>query len=158
QTAAAGAAALVSGTAPSILGATDKAGTKNPIIGAGDYRYECIHGWGQLPRHIHWETTHGVTVDAAGFIYIKQQGHAGKPAHDTMAGFDPQGKFVRSFGRDYYPGGHGIDIRKEGNEEFLYLSDVYHRQVIKTTLKGEEIWKLCYPLEAHVYQRVAQFS
>ena len=44
---------------------------------------------------------------------------------------------MRSFGKEYHGGGHGIDIRKEGGEEFLYLCDRSHRQVIKTNLKGE---------------------
>src|SRR6185437_7289651 len=122
---AAGAAALVSGATPAILTARDKSGTKNVIIGQGDYRYECIHNWGELPRHIRWETTHGVTIDEDGFIYIKHQGlHPDRAAMDTIVVFDPKGKFVRSFGKGYYPGGHGIDIRKEGGEQFLYLCDI----------------------------------
>ncbi|MFO0930221.1 MAG: peptidase [Gemmataceae bacterium] len=148
---------LAAGVAPAAVTARDKSGTKNAIIGAGEHRYECDHNWGVLPKHLHWETTHGVTVDEAGFVYIKQQGHGGTPM-DTVVVFDPKGKFVRSFGKAYYPGGHGIDIRKEGGEEFLYLSDVHHRQVIKTTLAGEEVWKICYPTEAKKYQRVKQFS
>jgi hypothetical protein len=142
---------------PAILGAREKSDNKNVVIGDGDHKYECIHNWGELPKTLRWETTHGVCVDGEGLIYIKQQGHGGTPM-DTIVAFDPKGKFVRSFGKDYYPGGHGIDLRKEGKEEFLYLCDVHHRQVIKTTLKGEEIWKLCYPTEAKVYQRVKQFS
>src|SRR6185312_10595652 len=124
--------------------------------GMGEYRYECLHNWGELPSSIKWETTHGVCVDAEGLIYIKHQG-LGKNVMDTIVVFDPKGKFVRSFGKGYYPGGHGIDLRKEGGEEFLYLSDVYHSEVIKTTLKGEEVWKLCYPVEAAVYSRVAKY-
>src|SRR5262249_43671044 len=117
KTAAAGAAALVSGSTPAILHAADKSGAKKPVIGKGEFRYECDHHWGELPSHLHWETTHGVTMDDAGLIYIKHQGHLGKQPLDTILVFDPQGKFVRSFGNEYFPGGHGIDIRKEGNEE-----------------------------------------
>jgi hypothetical protein len=71
---------------------------------------------------------------------------------DTIVVFEPSGKFVRSFGKGYYPGGHGIDIRKEGGEQFLYLCDIHHRQVIKTDLKGKEVWKLDYPKEPGVYK------
>jgi hypothetical protein len=151
QSTAAGAATLVSGAAPAILGASDKSGTKNPIIGDGDYRYECIHNWGELPRHIRWETTHGVTIDDDGLIYIKHQG-LNRAAMDTIVVFDPKGKFVRSFGKGYYPGGHGIDIRKEDGEQFLYLCDIAHNQVIKTNLKGEEVWKFGTPKEPGVYK------
>jgi hypothetical protein len=154
---AAGAAALAAGSAaPAFIGAEDKAGSKNPIIGKGEHTYECVHGWGELPDNLRWETTHGVTIDEAGLVYIKHQGHGGSPM-DTIAVFDPGGKFVRSFGKEYYPGGHGIDIRKEGGEEFLYLSDIHNRQVVKTTLKGEVVWKLSYPLEAKVYRKLDQY-
>ncbi len=138
QAAFAGGAAALTGSVP-FVHAADKADARNPIVGQG-------------------ETTHGVTVDAEGLVYIKHQGHAGKPAQDTVVIFDQTGKFVRSFGKDYYPGGHGIDIRKEGDQEFLYLCDRYNRQVVKTDLKGEEVWKLCYPLEANVYQKVKQYQ
>ncbi len=153
---AAGAAAWAGG-GPLLLGITDKADSKTPVIGKDEHRYACVHGWGELPRHLRWETTHGVCVDGDGLIYIKHQGFVGRPPQDTIVVFDPKGKFVRSFGKDYYPGGHGIDLRKEGSEEFLYLSDIHRRQVIKTTLKGEEVWKLCYPMEAGVYKRVAEY-
>jgi hypothetical protein len=149
-------ATLAPSAAPAVLNPTDKSGTRNPVIGQGEYRYECIHGWGQVPRHLHWETTHGVTVDAAGLIYIKHQGHGGM-AMDTIVVFDPAGKFVRSFGKGIYPGGHGIDLRTEGGEEFLYLCDIHHRQVLKTNLKGEPVWKLGYPKEAGVYKDVSGF-
>src|SRR5262249_46497908 len=138
------------------LTARDKSGSKNAVIGAGEHRYECVHNWGEVPKHIRWETTHGVCIDGEGLVYIKQQGHGGAP-QDTIVVFDPKGKFVRSFGKAYYPGGQGIDLRKEGGEEYLYPSDIHNRQVVKTTLKGEEVWKLCYPVQAGKYTRVLQF-
>ncbi len=149
RTTAAGAAALTAG--PLFLNASDKAGGKKPVVGKGEHRYECTHDWGQLPPHLHWETTHGVCVDEEGLIYIKHQGHGGQ-AMDTIVVFEPSGKFVRSFGKGYYPGGHGIDLRKEGGEQFLYLCDIHHRQVIKTDRKGKEVWKLDYPKEPGVYK------
>ncbi len=157
QTATVGAATWLSGPAPRVLGASDKAGTKNPITGEGEYRYECIHDWGQLPSSLRWETTHGVTIDEAGFVYIKHQGF-GKQALDTIVVFDKDGKFVRSFGKEYYPGGHGIDIRKEDGEEFLYLSDIHHRHVSKTNLKGEVVWRKNAPTEPGVYSEKAKYS
>ena len=44
---------------------------------------------------------------------------------DTVLVFDPKGKFVRSFGKEWHGGGHGIEIRKEGSEEFIYLSNTW---------------------------------
>jgi hypothetical protein len=150
-------ATLASGAGPTLLFARDNSSRKYPVIGEGKYRYECLHDWGQLPSHLTWQTTHGVTIDHDGFIYIKHQGYGDVPM-DTIVVFDPEGRFVRSFGKEYHKGGHGIDIRKDGKEEFLYLSDIYHRQVLKTTLKGEVVWKLEYPKEPGVYKDATGYS
>jgi hypothetical protein len=148
-----GAAAALSGSGPAILGADDKSGNKKAIVGTGEHTYECTHDWGKTPAGWVWQTTHGVCVDGEGLVYIKQQGHGNKPPVDTVAVFEPNGKFIRSFGKGIHPGGHGIDLRKEGNEEFLYLCDTAHGQVLKTSLKGEIVWKLGFPPEANVYSK-----
>src|SRR5262249_45145593 len=101
-------ALLASGTAPAVR-AEDKSGTKNVVTGTGEHKYECIHNWGELPSAIKWQTTHGVAVDAAGLVYVTHQGH-GKDVMDTVVVFDPKGKYVRSFGKEWHGGGHGIDI------------------------------------------------
>ena len=152
-----GAGAVASMAVPAFVGATDKAGTKPVVIGEGDHQYECDHHWGQLPGEIAWGETHGVAIDSQGFVYIKHRSNAPVPV-DAIVVFDPEGKYVRSFGKEYHGGGHGIEVRREGNEEFLYLCDVKNRLVAKTTLQGEQIWKMCYPLEPHLYGKVSQFS
>lgn len=134
----------------------DKSGSKTPVIGIEGHKYECHHGWGQVPDHIQWQDTHGVTVDAAGLIYIAHRAPAGV---DTIAVFEPSGKFVRSFGKEYAGGGHGIDIRKDGDEEFLYLAiNRPHRKVIKATLTGEKVWEMQQPQECGKYASVEQFN
>jgi hypothetical protein len=146
----AGVTALGAGLAPAIVGAADKSGSKLPIVGEGEYRYEAIHGWGELPDSIRWGDTHGVTIDAAGFVYIKHRSAAPQPV-DAIVVFDPEGKYVRSFGKEYDAGGHGIDLRTERGEEFLYLSDIKHGLVAKTSLKGEPVWTKGRPPEPGVY-------
>ena len=110
----AGAAALA---ANFFVHAADKAGAKPAVIGKGEFTYECHHNWGEVPSHIRWHETHGVAVDKAGHVYIKHRAGGAKPAsaseaQDTIVVFDPKGKFVRSFGKEYHGGGHGIDIRE----------------------------------------------
>jgi hypothetical protein len=149
KTTAATAAVVAAG--PTILGAADKAGSKLPIVGSGEYTYECIHNWGELPSHITWGDTHGVAVDAAGLVYVKHR-KAGPQPMDAIVVFDPAGKAVRTFGKEYHGGGHGIDIRREGNEEFLYLSCIQKQIVAKTTLTGEAVWTKLKPEEPGVYK------
>lgn len=152
----AGATAVAVSVAPTILKATDKAGSKAPVIGAGEFTYEVTHNWGEVPDHIRWGETHGVAVDDAGFVYIKHRTRAAEEKKmDSIAVFDPAGKFVRSFGSEYHGGGHGIDIRRENGEEFLYLcvtqSPRTSGTVLKTTLKGEVVWSKGRPMETGKY-------
>ena len=141
-----GAAALAATASGPFVHASDKAGSDHPVIGKGEHRYECFHNWGEVPSSIRWFETHGVAIDKAGFIYIKHRAgdHKPKPgeqAQDTIVVFDPDGKFVRSFGKEYHGGGHGIDIREENGQEFLYLSCMMPvNLVVKTDLKGEVVW------------------
>jgi hypothetical protein len=150
-------AALTSAVAPTILHAADKSGDKLPVLGSGSRQFEAIHGWGELPSHVVWGETHGVAVDEAGLIYIKHRSTAPEPM-DSIVVFDPAGKFVRSFGKEYHGGGHGIDIRKDNGQEFLYLCDVKNRLFAKATLTGEQLWKFSYPEQAGVYEKIEQFN
>ena len=91
--------------APFILGAAEKSGSASTLVGSGEHIYECIHNWGELPPHIQWGETHGVTIDEAGLVYIKHRNNAADPM-DAIVVFDPAGQFVRSFGDEYNGGGH----------------------------------------------------
>lgn len=129
--------------APMFLHATDKAGRKLPTVGDGEYVYECHHNWDRAalpPDHSYGNASHGVTIDAQGFIYITHQGNPG-----SIFVFDGAGRFVRSFGELHNTGtgkGHGIDIRREGSEEFLYLSPSDASLFFtRMTLDGTVIWK-----------------
>jgi hypothetical protein len=139
--------------APLVLGATDKAGSKKPVLGSGDHTYECTHDWGDLPPNIEYGNTHGVCEDSQGHIYIHHTVFATSESSDTMVVFDPQGKFVKSWGKEFKGGAHGLTIRKEGSTEFLYLCDIKRGLVVKTTLNGEEVFTLGYPKESEPYSK-----
>ena len=142
---------------PAILGADDKAGSEKPIVGEGEFQFECDHDWCRLPRHLQWQTTQGVAVSTDGLVYVIHQGSE-KSASDTIAVFDLDGRFVRSFGKEFSGGGHGIEIRREGNGEFLYVCDTLNRQVVKLDTFGEWVWKKRYPRGSKHYESVEQFQ
>jgi hypothetical protein len=152
------ASAAAAAAAPVFLGATDKAGSKTPILGDGDHKYEAIHDWGELPRTIKYGNTHGVGEDSQGNIYVHHTVNASSDSLDTIVVFDHKGKFVRSWGRQFKGGAHGLTLRKEGSEEFLYLCDYQHGIVTKRTLKGEEVFTLGYPAESAAYKPKDQSS
>ncbi len=142
----------VGGGAPLILGATDKAGTKPLVLGEGDHKYEAIHDWGELPATIQYGNTHGVCEDSHGRIYVHHTVNAASESSDSMVVFDHKGKFIKSWGKDFKGGAHGLHIQKEGKQEFLYLCDTQRGLVVKTTLEGEEIFTLGYPKESDAYR------
>jgi hypothetical protein len=156
----AGAAAPLS---PILLNMQDKAGSRAPVIGEGAYKYEAQHDWGQLPPSIKWGNTHGVVEDADGNIHIHHTVHATSESADTMVVFDRNGRFVRSWGKELRGVAHGLHIQREGREEFLYLTanaanpkaspqPEMHTVVLKTTLKGDVVWKIQGPPDVDAYR------
>jgi hypothetical protein len=146
----AAASALGVGALPNLL-LGQKTDSALPVVGEGEFIYECHHDWGlaSLPEgHRYGGATHGVAIDRQGFLYVT---HHGGP--ESIFVFDPDGRFVRTLGGKAFsvanPNskaeqcfGHGIDIREEGGVEFLYLSPNNPGLFFaKMTLEGEIVWK-----------------
>lgn len=148
----------VGGGAPLILGAQDKAGSRKPVLGDGEHTYEVTHDWGELPAAIKYGNTHGVCEDSQGRIYVHHTVNEVSESSDSMVVFDAGGKFVKSWGREFKGGAHGLHIRKEGSTEFLYLCDTKRALVVKTTLDGEEVFTLGYPKESEAYKPGIKYS
>ena len=60
--------------------------------------------------------------------------------HPSVFVFDKKGRFIRAFGNQFQGGGHGIEVRQEGSEEFLYVCLWECKAFAKLTLKGETVW------------------
>jgi len=144
-------ALLAAAFAPAIR-TTDKSGSRRPVTGPGEHQYEVHHDWGELPARIAYGNTHGVCVDAQGFVYIHHTVNAASQSDDTVVVFDPRGRFVRSWGGEFKSGAHGLAIRREGSEQFLYFCDTRRAIVAKYSLRGERVWELGYPEESPAYQ------
>jgi hypothetical protein len=139
--------------APLILGAANKSGSRKSVLGSGAHTYEVTHDWGELPAGIQYGNTHGVCEDSHGHIYIHHTVYATSEQPDSMVVFDHKGKFVKSWGKEFQGGAHGLHIRKEGKQEFLYLCDTKRGLMVKTTLAGEQVFVLEYPKEAEPYSK-----
>jgi len=139
-------------SAPILIGCNRKTDPKNPILGEGEFTYEVFHDWGELPERISYGNTHSVVEDSEGFVYVHHTVHQNSRSDHATVVFDPDGKFVRSWGNGFAGGAHGMLIRKENGEEFLYFCDIVRNIVVKTTLEGEEIFRIGYPRESPAYQ------
>lgn len=148
-TAGAAAAALTL-AAPRIVTASKT--DSDLIMGEGDHRYRVHHDWPQLPDRFTWQTTHNVAIDRAGNLYVIHEGRADQKDHPSIFVFDSAGKYVRSFGKQFQGGGHGIEVRQEGNEEFLYVCAYQTiKSFAKLTLTGETVWQQYAPMESGKY-------
>ena len=150
-------AAAAMSVAPYIL-ADDKTGTKPPIVGVGEHQYEAIHDWGELPAGHVYGNTHGVAVDAQGHIHIKHTVGKDAKVEDAVVVFDADGKFIRSWGKQYKGGAHGLHLSREGNEEFFYLCDPKRHLFAKTTLDGTELWRKWAPEQCTGYTKPEEFN
>lgn len=148
KTAAAGTAAVVA--APMVLTASRT--NEQLIIGEGEHRYEVLHNFPQLPDEYTWQTTHNVAVDSDGFLYVIHEGRQELADHPSIFVFDPDGAFVRAFGSQFQGGGHGIEVRQEGSEQFLYVCAYQQvKSFAKLTLEGETVWQKFAPMDSGVY-------
>ncbi|MBT5691218.1 MAG: hypothetical protein HOI65_08915, partial [Opitutae bacterium] len=147
-TAATGAAVAM----PRIL--TAKRDSKQVIVGEGEHKFEVLHGWGALPDKYSWQTTHNVALDKAGNLYVIHEGRQNLKDHPSIFVFDPEGKFIRAFGNQFQGGGHGLEVRQEGKEEFLYVCAYQNvKAFAKLTLKGETVWEKYAPMDSGVYRK-----
>ena len=101
-----------------ILGADDKGGNKLPIAAAVATPTRSTTIGASLPSSIKYGNTHGVCEDSQGRIYVHHTVYATSESSDSMVVFDEKGKFVKSWGKDFKGGAHGLHIRKEGATEF----------------------------------------
>jgi hypothetical protein len=147
------------GTAGLAMGLPASARQDGPrvLVGSGEHTYECFHDWLMPPPDILWGDTQGVAQDSRGRIYITHTVHPQSPKKDAIVVFDKNGKFLSSWGSRFEGGGHGLDIRKEGRDEFAYHCDTKNRLVVKTTLDGTVVWERGVPVEANLYKDNAPF-
>jgi len=122
------------------------------IVGDKDLTFEVQHHFPQLPSPYSWQTTHNVAVDAANNLYVIHEGRENLKDHPSIFVFDETGKFIRAFGQRFQGGGHGIEVRKEGTQEFLYVAAYQQvKEFAKLDLKGEVVWTKRAPKESGIY-------
>jgi hypothetical protein len=136
---------------PAIL--TRKRTAAQGVIGEGELKFSANHQWANLPAPYSWQTTHNVAVDSEGLVYVIHEGRAPLAEHPSIFVFTPRGQFVRAFGAQFQGGGHGINIRREGSEEFLYVAAYQQvKTIAKLTLDGEIVWQKFAPMQSAVYR------
>jgi outer membrane protein assembly factor BamB len=140
------------------LATSSKGQPKSPVMGRGKYTYEVTHDWPRLPATLKFGNTHGIVADSQGRLIVCHTVHKTSESGDAIAIFDADGKFVKSWGSDMRGGAHGLTLRKEGDEEFLYHCDNVKGYVRKTTLDGEVVWILQCPFMSGLYKTAKEYK
>ncbi|GAB3898397.1 peptidylglycine monooxygenase-like protein [Spirosoma agri] len=141
-------------TGPTIISAkANPHKAETSILGHNGFRYRVVPGWGVLDAGKNpVNDCHEMVQDAKGRILLLTN-----ETKNNILIYDKSGKLLETWGHDY-PGGHGLTLGGEGNEQFLLITDTDRHQVIKTDLKGRELMKLDYPKETGVYAYPSQFK
>lgn len=101
-------------------------------LGSGEYVYEEIADWAQLPKGWDFLEVVDVAVDSQDRVYVFNRGE-----HPLMI-FEPDGKFVKSWGEGLFTRPHGLTrVVDEKLGDILYCVDDDGHWVGKFTLDGE---------------------
>jgi hypothetical protein len=84
--------------------------------GNGEWTYDVVAGWGQLPAGTVFGGTHGaIATDNAGHVYISTQSETG------ILVYAPDGTLTKTIANEY-PEVHSIFHAQEGDGELLYTT------------------------------------
>jgi len=112
-------------------------------MGCGLMTFDTVPGWGLRPdgNSALGPTHGGVAIDKAGNIYTS--------ANKGVVVFSPDGKVIQSYEGDEYANIHDLEIRAEGDAEFIYGARNNNAEGIKFNAHtGEIVLKLAFPEES----------
>jgi hypothetical protein len=90
--------------------------TSQQQTGNGEFTYDVVSQWGQLPPGKTFGGTHGgIATDKAGLFYVSTQSETG------VLVYDRDGKFLRTIAGDY-PEIHSLSYANENNVEYFYVT------------------------------------
>jgi len=127
--------------------------TDSIIIGHNQFRYRVIPGWGILDREkFPVKDCHEMVMSNTGCLFMLTN-----HTWNNMLIYSKSGKLEGIWGTSY-PGAHGLTIQNENGTEFLFIADCERHEVIKTTLSGEEVMIIKYPVESGKYNSAEEYK
>ena len=112
------------------------------VTGSGANTFKTVPQWGNVPDKLKIGPTHGgIVVDKKGLIYVSSDSAQG------IYVFQPDGTLAKNIAAEF-SGIHGLCIREEKGEEFLYAAHLRGAQALKLKLDGTAVLKIPFPEEA----------
>jgi hypothetical protein len=134
------------------------------IVGHGAFKYKVDKGWAKISANsTPLINCHEMVEDSKGRLIM-----IGDHTNNNILIFDKSGKLLDYWGHGF-PGGHGLSISKQGDEDFLIVVDCgfyqdkngvgksQSGQVVKTDLTGRIIFSLGHPNTIGVYKDNERF-
>jgi len=110
------------------------------ILGHGDFKYKVDLEWGKLkPSEFPVTDCHEMVEDSKGRIILLTNN-----AKNNILVYNSGGKIVDHWTLNY-KGAHGLTLKNEGGEDFLYITDSELGVVSKHTLSGRKVWEIKSP-------------
>ena len=137
---------------PAEAGASDRV-----MLGEGQHVYQWVRGWGRAAGGKadakDLGNTHGcLVVDKDGNIL------ANTDTENAVVVFSPAGEILRTWGKDFHGGLHGMCLRVEDGKEVLYLAHTRRHEVVKTAIDGTVVWTIGWPQASGIYEKEDQFK
>lgn len=104
-----------------------------PLVGNGNFLYEAVPGWPQLPAGYSWIEVTAVATDSKDRVFVFSRGER------PLMIFDSEGTFLASWGEGTFVRPHGITI---GPDDSVYLTDDLDHTVKKFTPDGKLLMTL----------------
>jgi hypothetical protein len=115
--------------------------------GNGEWTYQVVPHWGQLPEGKQFGGTHGaINSDRAGNLYVSTQSETG------ILVYEPGGRLLKTIANEY-PEVHSLHVSDEGADQFFYATvqkgtPAENWLVVKMKLDGTVVQKITAPPEA----------
>jgi hypothetical protein len=146
-----GGAALAALAGPRAKAKTPEHGESAQMVktqtGNGEWTYEVVQGWGDLPAGKAFGGTHGgIAIDKAGHVYVSTQSETG------ILVYSPDGNLLKTIASQY-PEVHSMFYAQEGSDEFLYSTvqkgtPTENWLFVKMKTDGTVVQKITAPAEA----------
>jgi hypothetical protein len=115
--------------------------------GNGEWTYDVVPHWGQLPEGKLFGGTHGaINTDKAGNVYVSTQSETG------ILVYDPNGRLLKTIASQY-PEVHSLHYSVEDGNEFFYATvqkgtPAENWLIVKMKMDGSVVQKITAPAEA----------
>ncbi|MSR47661.1 MAG: 6-bladed beta-propeller [Planctomycetes bacterium] len=122
--------------------------TPTITLGSGRHTYEWVRNWAKLPQGMaDLGSTHGgIVIDKKNRVLVSTD------TANSLCIFDADGNWQGAIGQELNGGLHGLMIREEGGEEFIYAAHLSAHEAVKLKLDGSVVWRVGYPQESGIYK------